>query len=42
MLGEYIGRIFDETRRRPLYLVGKATGLTQVTSLKRASDRQAS
>lgn len=26
MIGEYLGRTFDEVRRRPLYLLGKMTG----------------
>ena len=26
ILGEYMGRIYDETRARPLYLIGEAWG----------------
>lgn len=28
IIGEYLGRAYDETRRRPLYFVSKATGFT--------------
>jgi hypothetical protein len=28
ILGEYIGRIYEEVRRRPLYLVDEAVGCT--------------
>ena len=28
LLGEYIGRTFDEVRRRPLYIVSRITGLS--------------
>lgn len=27
LMGEYVGRIYDEVRRRPLYLLGRTTGL---------------
>jgi hypothetical protein len=31
VLGEYVGRVFDEVTRRPLYLVGERTdGSTEV------------
>lgn len=26
IIGEYLGRVYDEVRRRPLYFIGKATG----------------
>ena len=29
IIGEYLGRTYDETRRRPLYFVGRATGFTK-------------
>jgi dolichol-phosphate mannosyltransferase len=39
MLGEYLARVFDEVKRRPLYLVGDSTdGATAVTPPRRHAD----
>jgi hypothetical protein len=32
ILGEYIGRIFAEVKRRPLYLVGERVGMEETAS----------
>jgi hypothetical protein len=29
ILGEYIGRLFEETKRRPMYLVKKRIGVAE-------------
>jgi dolichol-phosphate mannosyltransferase len=40
ILGEYLARIFDEVKRRPLYLVAQRTdGLENVTPPPRSADR---
>ena len=36
VLGEYIGRIFDEVKHRPIYLVDTETGLPAMTGLAAA------
>jgi len=43
ILGEYIGRIFAEVKRRPLYLIGAQTGVTpdKSESVEAASDFEA-
>ncbi len=39
MLGEYLARVFDEVKRRPLYLVGDSTdGSVAVTPPRREAD----
>ena len=39
MLGEYLARVFDEVKRRPLYLVGDSTdGTVAVTPPRRGAD----
>lgn len=39
LLGEYLARVFDEVKRRPLYLVGDSTdGSTPVTPPRREAD----
>jgi glycosyltransferase involved in cell wall biosynthesis len=35
VLGLYIGRIHNEVKRRPLYIVGKTTGFTEVDDVSR-------
>jgi len=35
ILGSYVGRIFDEAKRRPLYFVGETIGLGQATGDRR-------
>ena len=32
LLGEYIGRIYDETKNRPLYVIRKALGFDEKSS----------
>lgn len=39
ILGEYIGRIFDETKGRPMYLVGRQSGFPQADSATRLPGR---
>lgn len=34
MIGEYVGRIFAEVKRRPLYLVGETVGLAEPEAMK--------
>ncbi len=33
VLGEYLGRVFTEVKRRPLYLVDRAVGLDEVVEI---------
>jgi dolichol-phosphate mannosyltransferase len=33
VIGEYLGRVYDEVRRRPLYVVGRRTGLLMGTNV---------
>ncbi|MDP6179498.1 MAG: glycosyltransferase family 2 protein [Desulfatiglandales bacterium] len=42
VVGEYIGRIFDETKRRPLYLIHQAYGVRVVNSQDQKNHLQAS
>jgi glycosyltransferase involved in cell wall biosynthesis len=39
IIGEYIGRIFAEVKRRPLYIIGQTVGF-EVAKPKRAASRQ--
>jgi glycosyltransferase involved in cell wall biosynthesis len=39
ILGEYIGRIFAEVKRRPLYLIGEELGLTSRVTDDRTANR---
>jgi dolichol-phosphate mannosyltransferase len=42
VLGEYLGRIYDEVRRRPLYVVRSRVGLAIPSSTLAATDRRMS
>jgi len=39
ILGEYLGRIFNETKRRPLYFINEYLPSTEASSRQPASDR---
>ena len=36
ILGEYIGRIFDEVKQRPVYLIGQSLGQGAIDGVGRA------
>lgn len=42
VLGEYIGRIYGEVKRRPLYVVRERLGFTSATRINRLVERKAS
>ena len=40
VLGEYLGRVYDEVRSRPLSIINKVYGASQLISSKRTTDRR--
>ena len=40
ILGEYVGRIFDEVKGRPLFLISQATGFENLSGTQPAPDQQ--
>jgi len=42
ILGEYIGRIYGEAKRRPLYLLKERLGFASIARVTRAFERKAS
>ena len=38
MLGEYLGRVFTEVKRRPLYIVDRSVGLDEVLEIGTVQD----